>query len=239
MSREDGRANNHLREITAKVGIIKNAKGSAFFKIGKTAAYAAVYGPRELHPKFLQNPKTGVLRCYYSMMPFSGVGERIRPGPNRRAKEISLVTEKALLPVVDLSDYPNAVVDVFIEVPQADAGTRCAGICAAAMALADAGLRMKDIPVSIACGLVNGEVVADLTYNEEASEGAVDLPICILPRTGEITLLQMDGKISKEKLMEAIELGKKVSHDLAQNLRNALLEKYIDLDNNHNKEDTK
>lgn len=228
MSRLDGRKNDELRKITAKVGIIKNAKGSAFFQVGKTAAYAAVYGPRDLYPKFLQNPKSGILRCNYNMMPFSGVGERIRPGPNRRAKEISLVTEKALLSVMDLSDYPNAVVDVFIEIPQADAGTRCAGLCAATMALADAGFRMKDLPVAIACGIVDGEVVADLTYDEEASEGAVDIPLCILPRTGQVTLLQMDGKTSKEKIIEAIELGKRVSQDLGKKLREALLERFND-----------
>jgi exosome complex component RRP41 len=227
MSREDGRGGpEDLRQITAKVGIIKNAKGSAFFKIGKTAAYAAVYGPKELHPRFLQNPERGRLRCTYSMMPFSGVGERIRPGPNRRAKEISLVTEKSLNSVVDLSEFPNAVVDVHVEIPQADAGTRCAGICAATMALVDAGFKMTDMPVGISCGLVGGEVVADLTYNEEASEGAVDLALCILPRTGKVTLMQMDGPISKEDLVKAVELGKKVAIPLAQQLKTAILEKF-------------
>jgi exosome complex component RRP41 len=227
MSREDGRESpEDLRKITAKVGIIKNAKGSAFFQIGKTAAYAAVYGPRDLHPRFLQNPKTGVLRCNYNMMPFSGTGERIRPGPSRRSKELSLISGKALLPVTDLSDYPNAVVDIFIEIPQADAGTRCAGVCAATMALADAGFKMKDLPVAIACGLVNGEVVADLTYNEEATEGAVDLALTILPRTGEVTLVTMDGEISKDQLVEAIEMGKKVAPKIQAEIRKALLEKY-------------
>src|SRR3989338_2190871 len=94
-----GRDNLGLRDMEAKTGIIKNADGSAMFKIGKTIAYAAVYGPRDLYPRFLQNPKTGILRCYYNMMPFSGSGERIRPGGNRRSKEISMVTEKALTPV--------------------------------------------------------------------------------------------------------------------------------------------
>src|SRR3990167_5230630 len=117
------------REIEAKVGIIKRADGSGYFRIGKTIAYAAVYGPRDLYPRFLQNPERGILRCSYNMMPFSGYGERVRPGGNRRSKEISLVTEKALLPVLDLSEYPNAVVDVFIEFPQTNAGSRCAGIC--------------------------------------------------------------------------------------------------------------
>jgi len=73
---------------------------------------------------------------------FSGAGERVRPGPSRRSKEISMVTTKALLPVLDLSECPNAVVDVFVELIETDAGSRCAGICAASMALADAGIPM-------------------------------------------------------------------------------------------------
>src|SRR3989304_4009045 len=109
--RKDGRKFDALRPIEAKVGIIKNADGSAYFKIGKTAAYAAVYGPRELFPKFLQNPERGLLRCNYNMMPFSGSGERVKPGPSRRSREISLVTANALLPVLNLSPYPNTVVD--------------------------------------------------------------------------------------------------------------------------------
>src|SRR3989338_3777848 len=136
-SRPDGRQFDEMRPIEAKAGIIPRADGSAMFKIGNTVALAAVYGPRDLHPKFLQNPQTGILRCHYNMMPFSGHGERVRPGGGRRARELSMVIEKSLLPVLDLSEYPNAVVDVFIELPQTDAGTRCAGITAAAMALAD------------------------------------------------------------------------------------------------------
>src|SRR3990167_7913623 len=142
------------REIEAKVGIIKRADGSAYFRIGNTIAYAAVYGPRLLHPKFLQNPEKGILRCSYNMMPFSGCGERIRPGSSRRSKEISMVTENAFIDVVDLTEFTNAVVDIFIELPQTDAGTRCAGICAASIALADAGIPMKDMVSAIAVGLV-------------------------------------------------------------------------------------
>ena len=127
--RTDGRGFEDLRPIQAKVGIIPKADGSAMFKIGGTRALAAVYGPKDLHPKFMQNPKTGILRCYYNMMPFSGHGDRVRPGGSRRSKELNLVIKNSLLPVLNLTDYPNSVVDIFIEMPETDAGTRCAGIC--------------------------------------------------------------------------------------------------------------
>ena len=226
--RFDGRKVDELRPMEAKAGVIANADGSAYFKSGNTIAYAAVYGPREMFPKFKQNPKTGILRCHYNMMPFSGSGERVRPGGSRRSQEISMVMEKSLLPVVDLSAFPNSVVDVYIELPQTDAGTRCAAISAASMALADAGIPMKDMVSAIAVGQVDGTVVADLTYNEEAYEiGSVsDIPVAMIHNTKEVTLLQMDGEISKEDLMKAIEMGKIATEQVYQVQLKALKEKF-------------
>jgi len=226
--RLDGRKFDETREIEAKTGVIKKADGSAYFRIGKTAAYAAVYGPREHFPRSQQDPKKGVLRCNYNMMPFSGAGDRVRPGPNRRAKEISMVTKLALNPVVDLSDFPNAVVDVFIELPQTDAGSRCAGISAASMALADAGIKMKDMVSAVAAGIVDNTVVVDLDYPEEAYEDGdvADIPVAMIPSTEEITLLQMDGKISREDLKKALELVKEPLKRIAEIQRTAIKEKY-------------
>ena len=225
--RLDGRKFDETRPIEAKAGVIKRADGSAWFKIGNTEAYAAVYGPRNLYPKFLQNPQRGILRVNYNMMPFSSLGERVRPGTNRRAKEISYVTEKAIIPVVDLDEFPNAVVDVFIELPQTDAGTRCAGICAASIALADAGISMKDMVEEVAVGKVGDKIVADLNYDEEAyEEGTTDIPVAIIPRTNEITLLQLDGDIKKEELMKAIELAKKTLKKINEKQKEALKSKY-------------
>lgn len=215
------------REIEAKVGIIKRADGSAFFKIGNTIAYAAVYGPRNLFPRFLQNPERGILRCNYNMMPFSGSGERVRPGGSRRSKEISLVTEKALLTVLNLEEFPNAVVDVFIEFPQTEAGSRCAGICAASMALADAGLIMKDLVAAISVGRVDDKLLVDLDYSEEDYEGQVaDIPIAMMPNSDKITLLQMDGIISKEELKKVLEMAKKTCKKIYEIQKKALKDKY-------------
>ena len=220
------------RKIEAKVGVIPNADGSSYFKIGNTWAYAAVYGPRNLHPKFMQDPSKGILRCNYNMMPFSSSGERVRPGGSRRSKEISLVTEKALLPVLDLREYPNSVVDVFIELPQTEAGSRCAGICAASMALADAGLAMKDLVCAISVGRVDDKLLVDLDYSEEDYEDGpvADIPIAIMPNHNKITLLQMDGEVKKEELMKLLEMGKKVLMNIYEIQKKALKEKYHEAD---------
>lgn len=227
--RNDGRKVDELRPMEAKAHIIPNADGSASFKIGKTWAIAAVYGPREVYPRFLANPKKGLLRCHYSMMPFSGSGERIKPGKSRRAQEISMVMELALQPVVDLSAYPNAVVDIFVELPQTDAGTRCAAISAACIALADAGIPMKDMISSVAVGQVDGTVLADLDYSEESYPAEVsDIPVAMLHNTKEISLLQMDGEISKEDLLKALELAKAATEKVYELQVKALKEKYLE-----------
>lgn len=225
--RVDGRKIEELRPMEAKVRVIPNADGSAMFKIGKTTAYAAVYGPRELYPRFLQNPERGIIRCHYGMMPFSGSGERIRPGNSRRSQEISMVMNKSLEPVIDLSAFPNAVVDIFIGLPQTDAGTRCAAITAASMALADAGIPMKDMISSVSVGQVDGLVVADLDYNEEAYDAIVsDVPVAMTHNSQEITLLQMDGEISKDDLVKSLKLAKDVLEKVYEVQKNALKAKY-------------
>ena len=228
--RFDGRDFTQTRPITAQAGVIKNATGSALFKIGDTWAYAAVYGPREMYPRFLQDPKRGQLRVNYNMMPFSGMGDRVRPGPNRRSKEISMVSEKALSSVVDLEKFPNATVDVFIELPQTDAGSRCAGICAASIALADAGIVMKDMVSAVAVGMVGDTPVVDLDYHEENPDDfeAVDIPVALVPSTGEITLLQMDGIVSKDNLNKALSYAQDACKTIAEKQREALVTKYKD-----------
>lgn len=229
--RFDGRRPDEMRPIVAKAGVIKRADGSAMFQIGNTIAYAAVYGPRDLFPRFMQDPQRGVLRCRYNMMPFSGAGERVKPGGSRRSKEISMVTEKALLPVLNLEDFPNAVVDVFIELPQTDAGTRCAGICAASIALADAGLSMKDLVASVSVGKIDNMVAVDLDYAEESYEGGdvADVPVAFIPRTGQLSLLQMDGLIDKESLKRALEMGRKACAQIYEVQKKALKEKFASL----------
>lgn len=226
MKRNDGRKPDELRPMEAKAGVLKRANGSAMFKIGNTIAYAAVYGPRELHPKFLQNPEKGLLRCNYNMMAFSGSGDRVRPGSSRRSREISLVTEKALEPVLSLEAYPNSVIDVFIELLQTDAGTRCAGICAAAMALADAGIPMKDLVSAVSVGYLKDNLIVDINATEDCDEKATDIAVAAIPRSGEVTLLQVDGEVTKEQLLQAVDKAVEACKKIYEVQKKALKEKY-------------
>lgn len=224
--RVDGRKNNELRPITAKVGIIPNADGSALFAFGNTIAIAAVYGPRLLHPQHLQNPQGGILRVNYDLLSFS-VNDRKRPGPSRRSQEISKVTEWALSPVLDLKEFPNTVVDVQIYIIQADAGTRTAGINAASMALAHAGMPMKNLICSVAVGKQDKELVVDLSKAEEdfeGGEGPTDFPIAKIANTDQYTLMQLDGKIPPERISEALKLADEACLIVYESQKKALKE---------------
>ena len=226
IKRCDGRKFDELRKLTAETGVIPRADGSARVQFGNTIAIASVFGPRNLFPRFLQNKERARLRCNYNMMSFSGAGERVRPGPSRRSKEISFITEKALLPTLDLSEFPGAVIDVFIELIQTDAGTRCAGVTAAALAIADAGIPMKDLVSSVSLGLLDKKLLVDVNSEEDCELGATDIPIAMMPRTGEITLLQMDGFATKEELKEVLKTAKKVCKEIYKVQSEALKARY-------------
>ncbi|MGL6299169.1 MAG: exosome complex exonuclease Rrp41 [Methanobacteriaceae archaeon] len=222
--RDDGRLANELRPLKIEVGVLERADGSAYLEVGGNKILAAVYGPRESYIRRLLKPNTGVIKCRYNMAPFS-VDDRKRPGPDRRSTEISKITAEALRPSLLLSRFPRSMVDINIEIIEAEGGTRCAGITAAAVALADAGIPMRDMVVACAAGKVNDEVVLDLSEKED-KEGQADVPIAIMPRTGEVTLLQTDGILSPEEFEKAVDLATQGCMEISEIQKKALKDRY-------------
>ena len=222
--RIDGRKVDELRPIRIEAGVLKSADGSAYVEIGKNKVLAAVYGPRECHPRHMQNPAKAIVQAKYNMISFS-VGDRKRPGPDRRSVEISKIISEALEYVVFTESFPRTSVDVYIEVLQANAGTRCAGLTAASVALADAGIPMKDLVPSIAVGKVNDQVVLDLN-KEEDNYGQADVPIAMIPRTGEVLLLQMDGHLTVAEFNKAMEYAVPALEQIYQLQKDALRRRY-------------
>ncbi len=220
--RHDGRKLDELRPMHAAVGVLKNAEGSAMFRLGNTIAVAGVYGPRRCFPKHQEDSERAILRTKYNMAPFA-TSERNRPGTNRRSTEISLVTRQAILPLLFLNEFPKTAIDVHIEVLQADASTRCCGINAAVLALADAGLPMRDLVASCSAGKVGEYTVLDVAGKED-TEGELDLPVAYYPKKKQITLLQMDGITDSKEVKEIIKLAihgcEKISEVQKQALRN-------------------
>jgi len=225
--RLDGRAPNELREIKMTAGLLDKADGSGYVEWGKNKIMAAVYGPRECFPRHEENPYRAVVRCRYLMAPFSTPEERGRPGPNRRSIEISKVIREAFENVIISELYPKTAIDIFIEVLEGSGSTRCVGLTAAALALANAGIPMRDIPLAVSVGKAGGEIILDVG-KEEDNYGEADMPIAIKPRSGEIILLQMDGKMTLDEIKKGFDMAFKAAekiHEMQVNALKAVYEK--------------
>jgi len=222
--RKDGRKFDELRPIKIEAGVLKRADGSAYVEWGGNKALAAVYGPREAQPRHIQNPTKAIVQCRYNMAAFS-VSDRKRQGPDRRSVEISKITSEALDRVIFTEQFPRATIDVYMEVLQADAGTRCTCLTAASVALADAGIPMKDFVSACAVGKVDGQIVLDLG-KEEDNLGDADMPIAIMPRTKEILLLQMDGHLTMDEFNKAVDMGMNACMKIYETQKEALKKKY-------------
>jgi len=199
----DGRKIDEIRKVTIKAGVLKNATGSAYIEFGANKILAGVFGPRDVHPKHLANTDTGIIRCRYHMSPFS-VTERKKPAPSRREIEIGKVIKEALQPALILEKFPRTSVDVFIEVLQADGGSRCAALAVASVALADAGIPMRDMVSACAAGKVADTIILDVN-NEEDQSGQADMPVGYMPNLDKITLIQLDGVLTPEEYKKCVE----------------------------------
>jgi exosome complex component RRP41 len=223
--RLDGRKPDELRPIKVEVGVLSNTDGSAYIEQGKNKILAAVFGPKEMHPKHLSLPDRMALRCRYHMAPFS-VQERKSPAPSRREIELSKVIRESLEPSIFLEYYPRTGIDVFVEVLQADGGTRCASITAASLALADAGIPMRDLIVACAAGKVEDVIVLDLMDTEDKM-GTADVPVALMPNLNAITLMQMDGILTLEEFETAVNLALEGCRKIYAVQKEALKAKYV------------
>ncbi len=223
--RVDGRRLDQLREFRIEVGVLKNADGSAYMELGRNKVIVAVYGPREVHPKHLALPDRAMIRCRYSMAPFS-VEERKSPAPTRREIELSKVIREALEPAIFVERFPRTAIDVYIEVLEADGGTRTASINAAAVALADAGIPMRDLVASVAVGKIEGRLALDINGLED-QYGEGDMPVAMMPGLGQITLLQCDGRFTPQELEEGLKMAQNAIGVIYKAQKEALKERYI------------
>jgi exosome complex component RRP41 len=158
------------------------------------------------------------------MAPFS-TSERKSPVPSRREIELSMVLRNALEPLVMTSLFPRTVIDIFVEVLQADGGTRCAGLTAAVLALPDAGIPLRGLVAACAVGKAEGKVVVDLNDLED-KYGEADMPIAYNPTLDGITLLQMDGIMSKEEVEQALSLAITATQKIHKMQVDALRERF-------------
>jgi len=206
--RLDGRGIEDLRNLRIEVGIIPEADGSSYVEWGGNKILCGVYGPRECIPRHDASPYHAIVKCRYMMSPFASLEEHGRSGPSRRSTELSKVIREVFENVVIAEKFPNTQIEIFIDVLQAEGGTRTASITAATVALANAGIPMKDMVGSVAVGKAGDVLVVDLNKAED-NFGQSDMPMAISSRDKKLLLLQMDGLLTKEEIIQMVEMAER------------------------------
>ncbi|XP_077165937.1 exosome complex component MTR3 [Paroedura picta] len=187
-----------LQPLFARVGLLSQAKGSAYVELdGGTKVLCAVAGPREAPGggggggAGGREPR-GRLVCEFRRAPFSGRGARGRPSD--REPELSLALQEALEPAVRLARYPRAQVEVSALLLQDGGSASAAALCAAGLALADAGIELYDLVV--ACALCRAPPDGPwLLQPREAEEraAAARLTVALLPALNQVSGLLGSG----------------------------------------------
>ncbi|TKY61294.1 Exosome complex component RRP41 [Spatholobus suberectus] len=142
---------------------------------------------------------------------------------DRRSTEISLVIRQTMEACILTHLLPRSQIDIYVQVLQADGGTRSACINAATLALADAGIPMRDLVTSCSAGYLNSTPLLDLNYVED-SAGGPDVTLGILPKLDKVTLLQMDSKLPIDILENVMQLAVEGCKAIANYIREILLE---------------
>jgi len=214
--RLDGRAPDELRKIRIEAGVIEEADGSAYVEWGGNKILCGVYGPRECIPRHGASPYHALVKCRYMMSPFASAEEHGRSGPSRRSTELSKVIREVFENLIIAERFPNTQINIFLDVLQADGGTRTASITAATVALVNAGIPMRDMVSAIAVGKAGDTLIVDLGKAED-NLGQSDMPLAMSHKNKRLLLLQMDGLLTKDEIKKMIEMGEKScdqTHDL-------------------------
>ena len=157
-TRCDGRGLDQIRELSAEVGLLPRAHGSALFQRGETQAVAlATLAPADEAQEldgYTGGETTKRFILHYNFPPFS-VGETGRTGsPGRREIGHGALAERSVEPVIpDVQDFPYAI-RVSSEVMESNGSTSMASVCSGVLALLDAGVPLKKSVAGISCGLV-------------------------------------------------------------------------------------
>lgn len=216
--RLDGRRPHELRKIVCRMGVFKQADGSAYIEMGNTKALATVYGPHEVTNKSKILHDRVLLNCQFSMATFSTGERKKRPKGDRKSTETSMLIRRTFDAAILTQMYPRSQIDIYVQILQADGSNQSACINAATLALIDAGIPMKDYVSACTVSFVNDQPLMDVNYLEE-SFGGPQLSLAVLPKSGNIVMFQMDSRLHIDNLEKVLELAKKGCSDIHVLLR--------------------
>ncbi|MGL6108135.1 ribonuclease PH [Romboutsia sp.] len=237
MARIDNRNNDQIRDVKITRNYTRYAEGSVLIEMGETKVICTA-SIEDKVPPFLRHTGTGWINAEYSMLPRSTHQRKIREASrgkiDGRTQEIQRLIGRAIRSVIDLNKIGERTIWVDCDVIQADGGTRTASITGAFVAVVDALNKLhkskviKELPIrnfisAISVGLVNGEHMLDLCY-EEDSNAQVDMNV-IMTDKGEFVEVQGTGEerpFSRDDLNKLLEIGEKGNKELLKAQREVL-----------------
>ncbi|NEE01579.1 ribonuclease PH [Phytoactinopolyspora halotolerans] len=204
MTRIDGRSADELRPVRITRGWLEQAEGSVLVEFGKTRVLCAV-SVTEGVPRWRKGSGQGWVTAEYAMLPRStntrSDRESVKGRLGGRTHEISRLVGRSLRGIVDTAMLGENTLMVDCDVLQADGGTRTASITGAYVALHDAvtwmrerGLLVRepvltDSVAAVSVGVVDGEPMLDLKYEEDVRAGS-DMNVVM---TGGGTFIEVQG----------------------------------------------
>ncbi|HEX3424579.1 MAG TPA: polyribonucleotide nucleotidyltransferase [Acidimicrobiales bacterium] len=197
--RMDGRGPADIRPLSAEVGVIPTAHGSALFQRGETQVLNVTTLGMPRMDQLLDTIGIDDKKRYmhhYNMPPYSN-GEVGRVGsPKRREIGHGLLAERALLPVVpSIEEFPYAL-RLVSDVLSSNGSTSMASVCASTLSLMDAGVPVKAPVAGIAMGLVHVDgAYTTLTDILGAEDAFGDMDFKVAGTAEFVTALQLDTKI--------------------------------------------
>ncbi|KAI9206875.1 ribosomal protein S5 domain 2-type protein [Polychytrium aggregatum] len=201
--RQDGRSAHQIRPFFSKIGAIKQANGSAYIEFGNLKVTCSVYGPRQGKTKTADR---GQLNCDFKFAPFSCSRRRGYP-KDPVEKEFGILIKQALSPAVRFETFPKSTVDIFVYVIESDGTASClaAAITCASLALADAGIEIKDLVVASSAGFFGEQIVLDCSTKEESLQTG-SLTLSFMPSLNEVTHVLQSGEVAPEAAFQGMEL---------------------------------
>jgi len=184
--------------------------------MGLTVALASVRGPTECSRKSDEVSDRAIVEATIQVAPFAAADRRtINSATDRRLVEASHLLQKSVEAALLLHLFPKSRIEVVVTILADDGGRLCAAINAASLALADAGLPMRDLVCSCAAGYASGinldTTLVDLNRREEVGGGggghqpaAVQLPCAMLPRRGTLVLAQCEARLPDYDTFERV-----------------------------------
>ncbi len=181
-ARPSGRAPDALRALSFTRRYTKHAEGSVLVAMGDTRVLVTA-SVLEKVPPHKKGSGEGWVTAEYGMLPRSTHTrtdrEAARGKQSGRTQEIQRLIGRSLRAVVDLAKLGERTIHLDCDVLQADGGTRCASICGAYVALAEAvaGLlaagKLAESPLvdsvaAVSVGVYQGVPVLDLDYAEDS-----------------------------------------------------------------------